>query len=243
MNNRLLTILGSSVVLLSVAQSAFADYYCDVVLKDEDSRAVKYFRGKDSYSSYYACREAERECRYAKFEEETCSQYQYGQFGKIERSTRIRCSSEDHKRKTCSVDGKILHIDVSKVYSNTDCIQGDTWDHTESFIWVSKGCRARFSVDYVQRKFLPPLPRADGRRPAPKPKPGREIVSTSILCQSKDLQRRTCYVGGKIIDAIFNTKWSNSPCIEGVSYGFYEQSIWVDQGCRGTFRVRYLKKH
>ena len=57
-----------------------------------------------------------------------------------------------------------------------------------------------------------------------------------VRCSSRDNERRTCEVdtsgGVRLVQ-----RMSNSPCIEGNTWGFDQRGIWVDEGCRAVFDV------
>lgn len=64
--------------------------------------------------------------------------------------------------------------------------------------------------------------------------------STEIRCDSQDDKFRRCFIDhGSITDARLVDQRSNAECREGRSWGYDEDSVWVDRGCRGTFRVYY----
>ncbi len=60
----------------------------------------------------------------------------------------------------------------------------------------------------------------------------------NVNCSSHDDRYERCYVGGDIRDVRLYRQNSNSACIEGRSWGYDRDSIWVDRGCRGEFEVR-----
>jgi hypothetical protein len=60
-----------------------------------------------------------------------------------------------------------------------------------------------------------------------------------VDCSSSGYAYAECFVGGygQIIDVQLVRQNSRSACRPGYSYGFDSQKIWVDKGCRATFRV------
>jgi hypothetical protein len=61
-----------------------------------------------------------------------------------------------------------------------------------------------------------------------------------IQCESWNHQLNRCYVGGQIRDVrIYRQLSSNNDgaCNRGYSWGFDQNSIWVDRGCRAIFQV------
>ena len=58
----------------------------------------------------------------------------------------------------------------------------------------------------------------------------------SIYCASDDGRRRTCPVNtGGVVRLV--TQKSGAACVQGRTWGFSRNSIWVDRGCRADFEV------
>jgi hypothetical protein len=60
----------------------------------------------------------------------------------------------------------------------------------------------------------------------------RQVVN----CSSSGYRYNTCYVGDIEFVRLAN-QISRSACIEGRTWGYTYDSIWVDQGCRANFEV------
>ena len=131
-------------------------------------------------------------------------------------SRTISCSSIDFAYKTCDTGGRIMDVRVSSQMSDTTCIENVNWGYDRDYIWVDNGCRARFTVQYR---------RGGGR-------------TQNIRCSSNNFAYNTCYVDGRIQDAMIVRQHSDSSCVEGRSWGYSSDYIWVDNGCRATFQVR-----
>lgn len=58
-----------------------------------------------------------------------------------------------------------------------------------------------------------------------------------ILCESYDYNYYQCPVDGLLVNANIIQKHSNAACNYGSSWGFDNRSVWVNNGCRATFRV------
>ena len=56
-----------------------------------------------------------------------------------------------------------------------------------------------------------------------------------ITCQSRDYQQEFCATGGPIANAWMVVQRSQSPCIQGQTWGFQGNGIWVTQGCEADF--------
>lgn len=63
---------------------------------------------------------------------------------------------------------------------------------------------------------------------------GRDVT---ITCSSNSYRYAECGVGGRIVDAWVVRQISKSSCREGRSWGYRGKTLWVDKGCRATFRV------
>jgi hypothetical protein len=94
----------------------------------------------------------------------------------------------------------------------------------------------------------PPHRRPPGRYPSPYRPPRRPPIdrrypppyyphTQTITCSSNNYRYNECYVGGYIRNAGLQNRISRSDCQYGYSWGFYNDRIWVDHGCRATFWV------
>lgn len=59
--------------------------------------------------------------------------------------------------------------------------------------------------------------------------------SSTIRCESNDQRTRECTTGGGRV--VLERQLSNNACIEGRSWGYTRDGIWVAQGCRADFRI------
>ena len=64
-----------------------------------------------------------------------------------------------------------------------------------------------------------------------------EVERTVFHCSSSRYRYAECYVPGYIIHARVVRRASSARCVEGQSYGFYGDTVWVDRGCRADFEV------
>lgn len=70
-------------------------------------------------------------------------------------------------------------------------------------------------------------------------RPSRSEQSTTLRCDSDDMRRHTCAAPGEITRATLSRQISGSACVQGTSWGWQGDSIWVDRGCRAEFTVIY----
>lgn len=130
----------------------------------------------------------------------------------------VRCESQNNTRNTCGVDARNRLVTINQQLSDNPCIVGKTWgvssDRNE--IWVDDGCRAEFQVG------------------------GSTVAATalgySVVCESQNNTRAQCPVdtsyGVQLVRQI-----SENGCVRGNDWGFDQNGIWVDHGCRAEFVV------
>ena len=125
--------------------------------------------------------------------------------------TTIRCESEGGRHE-CRFYGP-ADVGLSRQLSHTACVEGRSWGVSGNHIWVDRGCRADFLI--TERR-----------------EPSR---GESIICES-DGRRRFCSAdtsyGVRIARQI-----SRTDCVEGRTWGFNNNGIWVDNGCRAEFTL------
>jgi|SRR5687767_13136330 len=132
--------------------------------------------------------------------------------------TLVRCESINNGRQTCTVDARNRMVSINQQLSANPCVLGRSWgvsgDRDE--IWVDNGCRAEFQV-------------------------GGSVVDVaafgrSVVCESQNNGRMRCPVdtsyGVQLVRQI-----SKNECARGDDWGFDENGIWVDHGCRAEFAL------
>ncbi len=129
----------------------------------------------------------------------------------------VTCSSNNNRRTQCSAPFSGRAVLVQNL-SDTRCVEGNNWGSGRGFVWVDRGCRARF---------------ADSRDGGGWGGGGNGGPGGTIRCESSDHRQRQC-----------NTQWrgatlvrqlSDTRCVEGRTWGFRNGTIWVNDGCRGEF--------
>ena len=64
------------------------------------------------------------------------------------------------------------------------------------------------------------------------------IFLVTIRCESIDFEREECPAGGRVRLLTIQRRLPDSEdCIQGATYGSYEDKIWVAAGCRAVFTV------
>jgi hypothetical protein len=61
--------------------------------------------------------------------------------------------------------------------------------------------------------------------------------SSYLVCESINHNFNRCYSNEHISNAYLDEQFSNSDCVRGSTWGHDGNSIWVDDGCRGRFRI------
>jgi len=132
----------------------------------------------------------------------------------------LRCESSYNHREECTFNGW-GRVALTRQLSKTACIEGRTWGQSgRNGVWVSDGCRADF---VITRDHDRDHDRRDDNRNR------GEII--------------TCSSRGRFNRCSANTRWgvqldrqiSGASCVEGRSWGYDDDGIWVDRGCAADF--------
>ena len=139
----------------------------------------------------------------------------------------VRCESDDGRTRTCSIGGNRARL--VRQLSKSPCIEGQSWGSQRGSVWVSNGCRGEFSSG-----------RGNGGWNGGGWNGGGNNQWRSMTCESndgRDGRMRRCNTtirdGARLI-----RQTSKSACIEGRTWGWDNNGIWVQMGCRGEFSVR-----
>ena len=128
----------------------------------------------------------------------------------------IVCESQNYKQQFCPSDRRIARAWLVEQRSRSACVQGSTWGYQDRGIWVSAGCSGRFAID------------GRGRPPGPPP-------INAVVCESRGYQQAFCPVRPFIARAWIVEQRSQSECVQGQTWGFQRNGIWVTDGCSGLF--------
>ncbi len=141
----------------------------------------------------------------------------------------VECRSENYSRSRCDVpwaDARLV-----QQLSGTNCIRGRTWGFDRRGLWVDSGCSGLFvEAGGRDRRY----DRDDYRGSW---HPGHDWDrSFSVTCESRDYSYRFCAAdvggGGRIYA---EQQISDTPCVEGRTWGWNRAGVWVDGGCAATF--------
>ncbi|MGI8772006.1 MAG: DUF3011 domain-containing protein [Acidobacteriaceae bacterium] len=130
--------------------------------------------------------------------------------------TIVTCSSDNGGRKYCAADTS-RGVTLGKQRSGAACQQGSTWGYDNRGIWVDRGCRADFIVGGKGNSWS-----------------GNGNGTPQTITCSSDGGRKYCpanTTGGVQL----TRQRSNARCTQGSTWGYDNQGIWVDKGCRADF--------
>ena len=138
----------------------------------------------------------------------------------------ITCSSNDGRRNFCNTDTR-GGVRLSRQISGSACVQNQTWGWNNNSVWVDRGCRAEFIVGGGG---------GGGGSNWNPGRPGQGGGGQVITCSSNDGRRNFCNVdtrGGVRL----SRQISGSACVQNQTWGWNNNSIWVDRGCRAEFII------
>lgn len=125
----------------------------------------------------------------------------------------IRCESRDSRQVTCNTPWQRRSV-LTRQLSDTRCVEGQNWSSTRGTVWVSGGCRAEFAS-------------AQGDVGGP---------GTELRCESTDGRYKQCG-NGLYGNPVLVRQLSDTACVLNQTFGLRGGTLWVDRGCRGTFRI------
>ncbi len=132
---------------------------------------------------------------------------------------RVRCASDNHRYRHCRArTGRGVRL--LRKLSGADCVRGVSWGTDRRGIWVDDGCDAIFEVGGHRRRDDDDY----------------YSLTRNLDCSSINNQYRYCRAG-RVDRAELIRQNSRKACVKGFSWGFDRNGVWVDKGCRATFRV------
>ncbi|HQX92866.1 MAG TPA: DUF3011 domain-containing protein [Thermomonas sp.] len=134
----------------------------------------------------------------------------------------VRCESNDGRSNRCALPGR-GRAQLVRQISSSACIEGRTWGSDYGSVWVDDGCRGDFSV----------MRGNSGWNGGGWGDSG--IGGRTFRCESNDNRYNECAANVRAGVQLVR-QLSSSPCIQGRSWGYGRNGIWVAQGCRAEFR-------
>lgn len=143
----------------------------------------------------------------------------------------VICTSIDNKYKECSLPAN-TRAQLSDQMSEASCVSGQDWGQKGSVVWVSNGCRARFSLTAM----TPPAPvDHDHGGYDHSGTPGASPPERVVVCQSRKGRYRTCPTGSTSPVRLLRRLPGSRTCAVGRSWGQQPGLVWVSRGCRAQF--------
>jgi hypothetical protein len=138
------------------------------------------------------------------------SGWQSGNWGQ-----RVRCESRNGSFKICNVS-TYGYVRLVRQISQSACVAGRTWGYQNNQIWVGNGCRADFEVGSGDSNW--------------------EGGARVVTCGSSDGRYSRCFTRTEGTVSL-RKQLSNQACVYRRTWGYDQNGIWVDNGCRGQFVV------
>jgi hypothetical protein len=133
----------------------------------------------------------------------------------------IACESREYQYAFCPVAGGVEDARLREQRSRSDCIEGRTWGWDRGGVWVDRGCEGVFEV----------------RAPGP-PAGGPTAPGAVIACESRNYQYAFCRAPMTIASVALLRQRSGAQCVEGRTWGWRADGVWVSGGCEGEFELR-----
>lgn len=132
----------------------------------------------------------------------------------------VTCESRNNGYRECYT-GYRAPPQLVRQLSDSPCREGQSWGHRPGMVWVGRGCRATFQ---------------ESRGWAGRPPGGG--MDGSIICESRGGRYTECPARFRgPIDVL--QQLSQSPCVEGRTWGQSRNGVWVNGGCRARFGEFY----
>jgi hypothetical protein len=145
----------------------------------------------------------------------------------------VECTSRDYGFTRCGVPWKNARL-VDQT-SDTRCVRGRNWGVDRGGLWVNGGCAGVFRREggWEGGNYYDREEGGGGWRPGP----GWD-TRFIVRCSSENYSYGFCAVdvgrGGRVN---LRRQLSNSPCVEGNTWGWNRAGVWVNGGCEGEFEV------
>jgi len=141
----------------------------------------------------------------------------------------VECRSDNYSFQRCPVPWRDARM--VRQLSDTQCVRGMNWGLDRHGIWVDRGCAGRFVAGGGHRHHDEYT--GGGWQP-----PSGWDQRFQIRCESDNFQYNFCGVdlGGRG-RAYVERQISNTPCVEGQTWGWNRAGVWVVQGCAAVFTI------
>lgn len=134
---------------------------------------------------------------------------------------RLQCESRNYSYQFCPMGGGVDGVVLLEQRSRSACVHGVSWGWDRRGVWVDRGCEGVFDV-----RVAPPVA-------AVLPDRGGILVN----CASRDYQQQVCPLPVAATRVQLVGQRSQAPCIEGRTWGWRPDGIWVTGGCEADFQA------
>ncbi|MES2859154.1 MAG: DUF3011 domain-containing protein [Pseudomonadota bacterium] len=142
----------------------------------------------------------------------------------------IRCESNDNRVQRCAM-GTRGRVELVRQISRSACVEGRTWGSDRGGVWVAQGCRGEFTSAGRGNAYGYGNGNAYGNGGHGGSYGGGRV----FRCESNDGRTRECAVNTRAGVQLVR-QLSKAACIQGRTWGYGGNGIWVSQGCRAEFR-------
>ena len=144
----------------------------------------------------------------------------------------VRCESTQGRKEYCRADTS-GGVRLGHQISNSPCRYHDSWGYDNSGIWVDRGCRADFE--------LGPTSYGSGYSGSSYHSGWSSNSGGSVVCESRGYSRSFCSAdtrgGVSLEEQLSDSTSRGGRCTFNNTWGYDSGGIWVDNGCRGRFRL------
>lgn len=139
----------------------------------------------------------------------------------------VRCESIKGRTQQCPLQGRARLV---RQISGSPCVEGETWGQARNGVWVTQGCRAEFIAEGGRGGH------GNGGGWGNNGGGWGGGRGQVITCDSNDHRLQRCNVSVRR-DARLVRQTSRTACVEGRTWGWDRDGVWVNGGCRGEFQV------
>ncbi len=143
------------------------------------------------------------------------------------------CESQNQRTVYCRVD-RGTNVRFLRQNSRAACIEGQSWGWDRGGVWVSGGCRAEFEVVQQRSNWGSGWNDNGWNSGDWSDHRGSSSDNGLVRCESSNDRGGYCRANTGRGVRLAN-QLSSAQCIEGQSWGYDRNGIWVSHGCRAEF--------
>ncbi len=145
----------------------------------------------------------------------------------------LRCESTNGRRHECRFEGAGT-VQLAQQLSLSACVEGQSWGVDGQTIWVDRGCRADFALVARDERNRGAW---NTRRGSEGDNRRSENRTITVVCESRDGRRHRCAADTLGQVTLGRQLTRANRCVEGRTWGYDSDAIWVDRGCRAEFLI------